>query len=168
MAVCVVCTGEVLHEYVNGGYPPVITAVAVPFVKPEQLTLLGVVLTSAVKLLMNKLILSVSGGQPRLLVVVSVIITLPLVISAEDGVYVTFKDVSEGVNTPVPVVVQIPVVTPVTVPVIFTTGLSAQPIMSGPALVVIGAANEVTVTEAVVAGHCEVSLTVTVYVPGPA
>jgi hypothetical protein len=68
--------------------------------------------------------------------------------------------VFEGEKVPDPPV-HIPVVTPVTVPAKFTEGLSAHTIMSGPALAVIGALNEVTFIVADVPGQVEESCTVT-------
>lgn len=145
-----------LQAYVNGGHPPVTFAIALPLLKPLQLTFEGNASTSAVNVLMKMVSVSLAGGQLRLFVVVRINVANPFIISDDDGVYVAFSAVLEGLKVPVPPD-HIPVVTPVTDPFKLAVGLLAQTIILGPALAVMAAVNEVTVTVAVVAGHPDVS-----------
>ena len=90
------------------------------------------------------------------MVVISINVTVPSVISVDEGVYVMFNDVLEGEYVPDPPC-QMPVVTPVTDPFNVMEGLLAHTIPSGPAFAVIGAVNAVTLILAVVPGQVDES-----------
>jgi hypothetical protein len=110
---------------------------------------------------------SVTVLQVPFPVLVSVIVTVPAVISAALGAYVTLSVVLLGMNVPDPVLVHIPTLATDITPLIETFGLAEQVVLSGPALAV-GASEIVTIIWSVAATQLPLPVVVNVRVTVPA
>jgi len=110
-------------------------------------------------------IVCVPGTQPWLLVVVRKSWTEPEFTTPAEGMKVVFRAEFDGLNVPVPLLFQLPVLTPVTVPESATLGLLLQTVRLFPASAVMATVICDTTAVTVNGGQPVWSLTSTANVP---
>jgi hypothetical protein len=160
LAVKPVCTGEVDQVTEYGEKVPLIERLTLPLLNALQVGELTVGVTVAENESKKIFTVSWSAGQVPLLVVVRKRLTDPAATSAAVGVYNAFNVVAEGEKVPAPPL-QIPVVTPVTLPLSDVFGLVMHLWISAPAFALMALLNAVTITVSVVGGQPEASPMIT-------